>query len=197
TTIQMLTRRIEVMETTRPYQNNNENRNRNWNRTNSNSRIICYNCGEQGHISINCEKPKQNNNYRDNSGGNRPNQNNANSFPQNNVRPNLDRPVINDNTGSKNTNINNVLLAQLQELTNNLQNMVKNQPSNDTNSLLATHEYLASDKKQKGVDRHEPYVKQHNTRSRRTEAEDKVGNPIVNDDDGGVNDDEEMIEIDA
>ncbi|CAG8637177.1 4889_t:CDS:1, partial [Ambispora gerdemannii] len=37
------------------------------------------------------------------------------------------------------------------------------------NTLLATHEYLVSEKKQKGAVRHESYIKQHNTRSRQTE----------------------------
>ncbi|CAG8700865.1 4841_t:CDS:1, partial [Ambispora gerdemannii] len=131
------------------------------------------------HISSNCEKPRQNSRYRDNAGGNPSNRNNANSPTQNNVRPNMDGPQIDTNVGNKNGNVNDALLVQLQALTNNLQMMVENQNTTNNNALLATHDYLASEKKQKATIRHEPYVKEHNTRSRQNNNDDKSGNPLA------------------
>ncbi|CAG8529386.1 324_t:CDS:2 [Ambispora gerdemannii] len=110
----------------------------------------------------------------------------------------MDSPPIDismtNNNGNINNNGNNVLFAQLQSLTENLQAMVGNQNTNSNNALLATHEYLASEKKQNGAVRHEPYIKQHNTRRRQTKTGDKAGNPIVDDEDGGMDHDEGMTE---
>jgi hypothetical protein len=57
--LQGLTKRLENLETyQRPnYQRNNQYRGQN-NRS-ANNLIVCYNCGEQGHVRYNCNKPLQ------------------------------------------------------------------------------------------------------------------------------------------
>ncbi|CAG8566893.1 4173_t:CDS:2 [Ambispora gerdemannii] len=56
--------------------------------------------------------------------------------------------------------------------------MIENQNTNSNNALLATHEFLASEKKQKGA----------------KSSDGKAENPIVDDRDGGMDDDRGMTE---
>ncbi|CAG8641358.1 11310_t:CDS:2, partial [Ambispora gerdemannii] len=81
-----------------------------------------------------------------------PNQNNANtrnSHQQNNIKPNASNRSANN--GQTNNNTNAVLLMQIQQLTDALQN-----GTTSNNSLLATHEYLAGERKAKTTTRHNP-----------------------------------------
>ncbi|CAG8617658.1 2942_t:CDS:2, partial [Ambispora gerdemannii] len=100
---------------------------------------------------------------------------------QNNGRPNLDSRSINKGSSITN-NGNTALIMQIEELTNALKG--KDVDSTDRNSLLATHEILAGEKKPRTAERYNPMGKKHATRSTHKEGEPNIieGNDGIEED---------------
>ncbi|CAG8666547.1 6434_t:CDS:2, partial [Ambispora gerdemannii] len=94
----------------------------------------------------------------------------------------------------ENNDTNAALLAQIQELTNALQQQ------NSSNSLLGTHGSLAGEKKSHQDHRYNPLNKKHHTRSTINENEEVEEEVIIEDDDmeeagpSKINDKEGLIE---
>ncbi|CAG8655623.1 2218_t:CDS:2, partial [Ambispora gerdemannii] len=101
-------------------------------------------------------------NWRD-----RNNVNTGNLHQQNNIRPNASNGSANN--GQINNNTNTALLMQIKQLTDALQN-----GTTSNNSLLATHEYLAGERKAKTTTRYNPLEKGKEINKVDTETENKI-----------------------
>ena len=158
TVLQNLTSRLETLET--PKRPAFQPRNNDWNysRNNNYQPPICYNCNETGHLSRNCNKPYSPDSYRRNVTRNQQNWNNPNNRPNNNNNNSTrnNPPPVHPTSTNTNNNEQTNLLSQLQPLITALQALTpaqQNATANDTNStLLATHDYLAGERKRAKVD---------------------------------------------
>ncbi|CAG8634369.1 2677_t:CDS:2, partial [Ambispora gerdemannii] len=96
--------------------------------------------------------------------------------PRTNPRPNMENQSTNNGL-TQNNDTNAALLAQIQELTNALQQQ------NSSNSLLGIHGSLAGEKKSRQDHRYNPLNKKHHTRSTVNENEEVEEEVIIGDDD--------------
>ncbi|CAG8698623.1 11477_t:CDS:1, partial [Ambispora gerdemannii] len=139
-----------------------------------------------------CPNPRMNNNNNRNNNVLTRYGNNQLTV-KNNSRPNMKNQSTN-NELVQNNDTNAVLLAQIQELTNALQQQ------NSSNSLLGTHGSLAGEKKSRQDHRYNPLNKKHHTRSTVNENEEVEEEVIIGDDDmeeagpSKINDKEGLIE---